>query len=124
MVTVNDGGSYRVLPEFPTSDQLVATGVQFLLDGEEYDAASILISCDLELATVTGDVERTHTGWWYVPIMVNVSASRTAYEILQDNSKHPLKRIIGRALRGLAPDHTLLKYMRARVQPNTHLPAN
>jgi len=44
MVTVNDNGIYVEIPDFPTSDQLIATAVQFLLDGEDYDAASILFS--------------------------------------------------------------------------------
>jgi hypothetical protein len=123
MVTVKDGSIYVEIPDFPTSDQLIATAVQFLLDGEDYDAASILFSCILEMRPSSEYMDRSGSGW-SLSVAIVVYAPRLAYDVLAQQADTPAKNAIRRALDALAPDHTYVNDVRVRARPNTNLPHN
>ncbi len=82
----------------PLSDeQTHANAVQFLLDGGQNDAASVLLACEMHLEVVEED--RWNGSSQAVALM---SGPREAYEIL-DDARHPLRAQIIDALTAVLP---------------------
>lgn len=99
--------------ELPSGEELLASAVRYLIDGQEEDAASVLLACSLDVWE-SGDT-------WYVGderhIALHVSAvgPRSAYEILADG-RRPITLAVRRALQAVLPERTYIKHFTARAQ--------
>jgi hypothetical protein len=82
-------------PEF--DDRLLASAVRFLIDGQEEDAANVLLSCRLE--TEFRVYESDHMIEIYDLFLYS---PRAAYDILTDND-NPIARSINRAIKATLP---------------------
>jgi len=94
------------MTESSEDDIVLASAARFLIDGEEEDAASILLSCSLEFWP-SGDT-------WYVgdetheALHVKLTGPRAAYDILTDTNR-PITRAIQKALVAVLPDKTYVE---------------
>jgi hypothetical protein len=98
----------------PTSDdQLLASATRFLIDGQEEDAANVLLSCSLSIWE-SGDT-------WYVgdelhsALHVKLTGPRAAYKILR-NEDHPITKAIRRALEAVLPEGTYIKHFTVHAE--------
>lgn len=99
-------------PGLPSSDQLQASAVRFLIDGAEEDAASVLLACSLGVwesgdTWFVGD-EVTHA------LHIKLTGPRAAFEILSNDS-HPITMSIEAALRAVLPEWTYVKHFSVRA---------
>ena len=101
----------------PSEDDIIlASAARFLIDGEEEDAASVLLSCSLEF-WYSGDT-------WYVgdeqheALHVKLTGPRAAHDILTDSSQ-PITRSIRKALEAVLPERTYIKHFTVHAQ---HVP--
>jgi hypothetical protein len=96
-----------------TIDQnIVSDAIQFLVDGNEKEAADVLRTCTFENFDVVDswmDGNRQLDG-----LLIEVSCPRSAYEIITDQS-HPLTKSIEKALAAVLPSGAYLKSLRARA---------
>jgi hypothetical protein len=80
-----------------------ASAVRFLLDGEERDAAIILLSCTLSL-----DEYSTPSGgspeFWGIDFYFELKTRRPVYDILCE-ANNPLTKAIHRAFKAVSPDY-------------------
>ncbi len=65
--------------ELPRSEIIHASAIRFLIDGEEYDEANILLACALELST---DSEKDSWGNWEETVSIKLKCPRFAYNVL------------------------------------------
>lgn len=80
------------MPDLPPNDQLLASAIWFLIDGQEFDAASLLLSCSLSADIVDFD---NHVG-------IELTGSRAAYTTFKDD-KHPITKTVHEALSAVLP---------------------
>ena len=98
--------------DLPASDVLIASAARFLIDGQEDDAASVLLSCELDVWK-SGDV-------WYVgdevseALHVELTGPRAAYEILSQ-SRNPITQKVSNALEAILPSYTYIKHFTVTV---------
>lgn len=96
------------MSDLPSGDWLLANIARFLIDGNEEDAANLVLSCELELWE-SGDSwfvgDETHYA-----LHVNVNAPRVAYDILRQPS-HPIARAFQNALEAVRPAQTYIKHL-------------
>ncbi len=93
---------------------MIEHAVQYLMDGNEVEAARILRECVLERWEVIDDWKdgsRQLDG-----LLLEVACPRAAYDVLMTKS-HPATRSIESALRAVLPGGTYLKNLRARAVP-------
>jgi hypothetical protein len=88
-------------------DQFLASVAQFLIDGREEDAASVILSCTLR-HWESGD------SWWVGDeqshaIHVSLTGPRQAYDILRDD-KQPITKAVKNAIQALLASNEYLKY--------------
>lgn len=83
------------------NEKLLANAAQFLIDGGEEDAASVLLSCDLEMTYVTTVSEINGDGVFEL-FDINLSGNRFAYEIL-NNPRNSIRESITGAFTALSP---------------------
>jgi hypothetical protein len=97
-------------------DIILASAARFLIDGEEEDAASVLLSCSLAF-WYSGDTwgvgDEQHEA-----LHVKLTGPRAAYDILTD-SNQPITRSIRRALEAVLPEKTYIKHFTVHAQ---HVP--
>ncbi|MGB8346041.1 MAG: hypothetical protein WCD86_14235 [Ktedonobacteraceae bacterium] len=96
----------------PEDQSLILAAVQFLLDGSETEAASLLRTCTLEnVESVDSwmDGNRQLDG-----LLIEVACPRPTYEILAQHS-HPLRKSIENAIGAVLPSGEYLKSLRARA---------
>src|SRR5262245_58443554 len=97
-------------------DIILASAARFLIDGNDDDAASVLLSCALEF-WASGDT-------WYEgderldALHVKLTGPRAAYDILNDAS-HSVTQAVRKALEAVLPDQTYIKHFTAHVQHTT-----
>lgn len=95
------------------SDQsLILNAVQYLIDGGEIEAATLLRTCSLEnIESVDSwmDGNRQLDG-----LLIEVTCPRPTYEIITQQS-HPLKKSIEMAIGAVLPSGAYLKSLRARA---------
>lgn len=92
----------------------IADAVQFLVDGNEEEAAGLLRSCTLENWDIVDswmDGNRQLDG-----LLIEVACPRSAYEIIT-NQSHYLTKSVKNALQAVLPSGTYLKALRARAIP-------
>jgi hypothetical protein len=65
--------------ELPRPEIIHASAIRFLIDGEEYDEANILLACALELST---DSEKDSWGNWEETVSIKLKCPRFAYNVL------------------------------------------
>lgn len=80
--------------ELPHPDRILASAIQYLIGGGEEDAASVLLSCSMEL-----EVWDNGTMWGsdYTRMRVSLCGPRAAVDVLDDVS-HPQYKEIDRSL--------------------------
>jgi very-short-patch-repair endonuclease len=88
-------------------DHLLASAARFLIDGQEEDAANVLLSCSL-------DVWESGETWYQgderlCAVHVEHTGPRAAYDIL-NNRDHPITKAVLRALEAVLPTHTYIKH--------------
>jgi hypothetical protein len=87
---------------FLENDQLLASAARFLIDGQEEDAASVLLSCSL----------RVSWGWHTVgkyALDIKLTGPRATYEILC-NEDHPITQAILNALCAVFPEDAYIEH--------------
>ena len=96
----------------PLSDeQLLASATSFLIDGQEFYEASILLLCKIETSIDNEYRDRTE-------IVVELAGNRAIYDILQ-NQKDSATVAINRAFDAVMPTGYVVTYIRPRVElPN------
>ncbi len=92
---------------------LQASAARFLIDGGEEDAASILLSCELECQD-SGD------SWWHGDgtiwaVHVRLTGPRAAYEVLS-RSDHAVTRAIRKAIEAIVPSDRYIKRLTAHAE--------
>ncbi|MBC7263699.1 MAG: hypothetical protein H5T64_04995 [Chloroflexi bacterium] len=99
--------------QLSSSDQLLASAARFLIEGQEEDAASVLLSCSLDVWE-SGDT-------WYVgdevhyALHITLTGPRAAYDILC-NDHHPITKAITRALNAVLPEDTYIKHFTPKAE--------
>jgi hypothetical protein len=83
----------------PPNEQLLASAVRFLIDGQEEDAAQALLSCSLQVEAI--DVESF--GNMVDGVRFRLIGPRVAFDIL-DNWDHHIRNKIERALAAVLPE--------------------
>jgi len=98
--------------QFCDDDQLLASAARFLIDGNEEDAANVLLSCSLNIWE-SGDHcfagDEVHSA-----LHVKMSGPRAAYEILNDE-KNPITTAIRNALSAVIPEDTYIRHFTVHV---------
>jgi hypothetical protein len=100
-------------PDF--DDRLLGSAVRFLIDGQDEDAASVLITCKLEAESSDDVYVALDSSDMYIPLHVRLSGPRTAYDVLSD-PKHPIRAAIRRAIEAVIPPGLFLKDFTARAE--------
>ncbi len=80
---------------FPSNDILLASAARFLIDGYEENAASILLSCTVEVGLI-------EDSWSESALQVIIKGPRAAYDVLSDIN-HPINQAVYRAFEALTP---------------------
>jgi hypothetical protein len=102
-----------VMSELPEAEVILASAAQFLVEGGEEDAASVLLSCSLELYP-SGSV-LFHGDLTYEAIHVILAGPRAAYDILI-NESHPVTEAIQRALQAVLPVRYYIRHFDVQAQ--------
>jgi hypothetical protein len=95
------------------NDVILASAIRYLIDGGEEDAASVLLSCSLELWP-SGDT-------WYdgdevlEALHVKLIGPRAAYSVLK-NEEHPIMKSVFDAIKAVLPEMTYIKHFTVHVQ--------
>ena len=101
------------MEDLPSSDRLLTSAARFLIDGGEEEAASVLLSCSLELFE-SGDS-------WYVgdeviyAVHVSFIGPRVAYDILS-NTSDPVRNALAEAISAVLPDRFYIKHFNVRAE--------
>lgn len=94
-------------------DTLLARAARFLIDGDEHDAANVLLSCSLEYWE-SGD-----SGWAgderHDALHVKLTGPRAAHDVLSQE-RNPITEAIRRALTAVLPDRTYLKHLTVHME--------
>jgi hypothetical protein len=100
--------------EAPSEDDvLLASAARFLIDGHEEEAASLLLSCNLEKH---GSPDTWISGDETIYAMhISLSGPRRAYEILR-HKDHAITKSIRAAIEALLPDDEYIKHFTARAE--------
>jgi hypothetical protein len=96
------------MSELPPADQLLASAVRYLIDGEEERAANVLLSCSAEFRE--GPREHGTDGLMYRAIIVELRGPRAAVETLS-NQEHPIRESIHQAIWAVLPSWCYLREM-------------
>ncbi|HEU0001745.1 MAG TPA: DUF559 domain-containing protein [Ktedonobacteraceae bacterium] len=91
-------------------DHILASAISYLIDGQEFYEASILLLCDLDMYEGWSSYEATD-------VTVELSGNRAVHEIIQDKN-HAATTAITRALEAVLPRDTRLEYLTSRVAFN------
>ena len=97
----------------PEPDVLMASAARYLIDGQEEDAASVLLSCTLEV-WASGDT-------WYAgdetidALHVELTGPRVAYDIL-NQMNNIVTQNIRQAIQAILPSSTYVKHFTATVE--------
>ena len=97
----------------PPDDQLLGSAAQFLIDGAEEDAASVLLSCSMT-AWESGDTWMSGDELLSA-IHVALTGPRTAYEIISQ-STHSVRNSIERAVEAVLPEEYYVKHLTASAE--------
>lgn len=98
-------------PELPSTEQLIASAAQFLIDGNEEDAASVLLACELTLDFYDGGYSGSNYVYGREAVL---TGPRAAYDILR-KMNHPITQAIENALNALMPSNTWVHHISARA---------
>jgi hypothetical protein len=77
----------EAIMDIPSDDELLGHVVRYLIEGDELDAANVLLTCSLHLVEFIEDPEPSQ---WNMR-KVEIKGPRKAYEIL-NNSNHEITR--------------------------------
>lgn len=91
---------------------VIESAVNYLMDGKETDAASVLRQCTLdnwEIVDYWMDGARQLDG-----LLIEVTCPRSTYEVLMTQD-HPIKASIEKSLRAVLPSDAYLKTLRPRA---------
>lgn len=99
--------------EYPSDEIILASAVQYLIEGQEEDAASLLLSCTLSIVYGSG---WAHGDEWVVSADVLVRCPRSSYEVLRDTS-NPHTSSIKEALQAVVHHEVYIE----KIEPSAHL---
>jgi len=99
--------------KLPSGDVILASAARFLIDGKEEEAASVLLSCSLNLRSFGNECHISSDESFFVGeggevVGVDLAGSRAAFEILK-NSRDELTQAIHRAIRAVLPPYLVLQ---------------
>lgn len=93
-------------------ERLLASAVRFLIDFGEEDAASVLLSCSLDLWDIESYYGSNET---YTKIAIKLTGPRATYEILNDK-EHPIRQAVEHAFEALIAENTSIGYITVHAQ--------
>lgn len=93
-------------------ERLLASAVRFLIDFGEEDAASVLLSCSLDIWDIESYWGSNET---YTKIAIKLTGPRAAYEILNDK-EHPIRQAVEHAFEALIAENTSIGYITVHAQ--------
>lgn len=96
-------------PGLPDPDRVLASAAQYLIEGGEYDAANMLLSCTLEIPRASSD--HWNEGWWQLSLLLH--GPRIVYEAIEDRGT--LHDSIRAALRAVLPWGCTLESLSAQA---------
>src|SRR5690242_5168394 len=88
--------------DFPSNDQIIATAAQYLIDGEEYDAANVLLSCSLDYNESGGELFSIDDTDIIQPVVITLMGPRAVFDILS-NEDHSITKAIRKAIEAVWP---------------------
>jgi hypothetical protein len=94
--------------EIPSDEQLLASAINFLIDGEEHEAATVLLFCSLHVDYSDLKIREVDVNSWaglritYGDASFHLTGPRQAYTVLHDTA-HPVFSAVNQALRAVAP---------------------
>lgn len=97
----------------PSNDQLLASAARFLIDGQEEDAANVLLSCSLSVWE-SGDSWFAGDEISYA-LHIKLIGPRVAYETLSDE-KHQITKAIRRAFDAIMPACTYIRHFTVHAE--------
>src|SRR5690349_17662246 len=88
--------------QFPSGDVLLASAARYLIDGQEEDAASVLLACSLKLRGIGNEYHVSSDESFTVRdgdevVVIELAGPRSAFDVLA-NRNHPITRSIHRAV--------------------------
>jgi hypothetical protein len=97
-------------PPLPDADELLASAAQFLIEGNQRDAAALLLYCDVD------NLDPSWRSWGegYWELAVNLRGPRSAYEAFQRDADPAAESIRG-ALRAVIPSTYELESITVRA---------
>jgi hypothetical protein len=95
----------------PTAEQVLASTAKYLIEGGEFDAANVLLSCAIEVALWYG----TSSGG---SIVVRAFGPRATYEVLSDEG-NPIRRSVFHAIAATLPPEFTLDDLMVRAETIT-----
>jgi hypothetical protein len=98
--------------EIPPAEQLHASAVAFLLDGDEEDAAGALLGCSLSAWPVGQDWDEDGV---QVGLRVELAGPREVYEVLRDGG-HPVTVAIREAIAAVLPAYLVVDDLSVRAE--------
>jgi hypothetical protein len=94
-------------------NRLLASAVRFLIDGQQEDAASVLLACELVWwesgdTWMSGDEQ-------LIAVHVSLTGPRTTYDILVGKD-HPIAKAIRKAIEAVLPENYYVKHLTVRAE--------
>lgn len=100
-------------------EQVIASAIKFLLDGEEIDAANILRTCSLE-DCISEIVDNWVDGSSQHGLSFELGCPRSTYQILK-KSRHPITERIEDAIKAVLPGGFILKSIVPRFDSSNRM---
>lgn len=98
-------------------EKVLRHAVQFLIDGGEFDAAQILLHCDINIGSRLFRVRQPHEYTIYY-LTVALSGPRLAYDVIETKrlNRHPLGESIRRAFEAVIRQDQRIENLTARMR--------
>ncbi len=88
-------------------DKYLASAISYLIDGQEFYEASILLLCELNIHDIWSSDD-------WLDVGLELLGNRAVYEIIQDK-EHPATQAIMQAFKSALPSYYGINYLNARV---------
>ncbi|KAF5414318.1 MAG: hypothetical protein C5S48_08895 [Candidatus Methanogaster sp.] len=104
-----------------SDDQLLASAASFLIEGQEEDVASVLLTCSLgvgESGDTCGHIRLVDEEFGYdyeCALDVKLTCPQVAYEILRDDNSS-ITRAVRHALEAVIPDDTYIRHFTVHAE--------
>jgi hypothetical protein len=95
--------------ELPAEEVLLASAINFLFEGQEYNEASLLMNCEIKTHYSNRNYDDDTTG-----VLIEITGNRAVYDVIQ-NDALTVKDIIESAFKAILPLNFWLDGITARV---------